>query len=611
MRDAPIARIGRWEAFAGVAAAALLTSIGSGLTRLNNPLGTGDLLYFYASRTLPWGAEVGGYPFGMQLFGHFQTLEIIPEMFTDAISRLSGDAFLGVNLVWLLSFPACAIVATWLLRTMGTANPVSLALGLSCAFIPYHWWRGFQHPYLGTMVSAVIGTSLALLVGSGKAAVLWEMRSANSRLRYPYRLLLLLGGVIVAWSGIYYAFFTILLLIAALLWLWLAGADARTVGRSCASLGAVLGAVVLVGLSAAFAASTDSSSGGIAVRTPAQSVTYAGSLSFLLVPSPLSEVPGASQLGATMDDLVVPEQEGLTYGQFGTVITSASLLVLLVTLMIFVRRRARLTGDNVQSGSTSPSHLGLIVWLLLVSLLFFVPWSVNLLFATWVTPGIRSWDRLLPFLLTLIVVGAGSALGQLSVRNSINGVLCALLMAVCVLDQVAPYPTLVRAALAQGEQDKWAGEQYAVEVNRAVPPHCGVLQLPYVPFPEKGVPIGVMEDYDHFLVALTNPSKNWSYGAVKSTRASEWAAELPTVPTPPQLKSLREGGFCGIHVDSVGYPRADARLVISGLTGLLGPPVATGGNGRWRFFDLRDHAASPKPWEPASLSPAARRLFFP
>ena len=50
-------------------------------------------------------------------------------------------------------------------------------------------------------------------------------------------------------------------------------------------------------------------------------------------------------------------------------------------------------------------------------MLFFVPWGLNYLFADLVTTQIRAWNRLLPFLLLLFILGAAAAAAPHEARH--------------------------------------------------------------------------------------------------------------------------------------------------------------------------------------------------
>jgi hypothetical protein len=120
-----------------------------------------------------------------------------------------------------------------------------------------------------------------------------------------------------------------------------------------------------------------------------------------------------------------------------------------------------------------------------------------------------------------------------------------------------------------------------------------------------------MDDYEHFLVAMTNSDKEWSYGAVKETQASAWAARLSDDLTPADLAPLAEVGFCGVHVDRRGYLLGDKAPALVRLRALLGQPVATGAGGRWQFYRIPDSGTPVVDVRDESkLSRATREFFY-
>jgi phosphoglycerol transferase len=601
----------RWAAsISALISIVFLGTIGDGLRQLGNPIGTGDMLATYAARTIPWGKHVGGYPFGVHLFEHYQTLDIIPETLADTVTRITGNPFLGINLMWLASFPVCAYLSCRIFREASASPTAAIVLALAYSFIPYHWLRGFEHPYLATMWSAVLGTGLALLIGTGRIDSIWQGSPTGRRRR---RALLVLSSLVVAWSGVYYAFFSIVLIATALCWLWIRGADRPLLVRSSIPLCLILLAVAGVLSVAGIMGRGDPTSEPIAVRNPLQSVTYAGSASFLLVPSPLSRLPVADAVGRSLEPYVTPEIEGLGYGQFGTAVTTLAATVYLAGGVLLARRRSLAPTQRTVGVKSGDGVHGLVGLLLGVSFIFFVPWSANFLFAIGVSPGIRSWDRLLPILLLLVLVGALAVVRDLHLPWTGRGplLISLALFAFILLDEIAPYPSLVRAATRSGAEWRADGEQYAAAINAAIPADCGILQLPYVPFPEKGVPIGNMNDYQHFLVTLTNPDKKWSYGGVKFTRSSAWAAHMPRLMTQRDLRALAEGGFCGVHVDLTGYDLGASAPAVIRLRSLLGEPSVTGRRGEWQFYRLPIAGTVHNVHDRRSLSREARSLFYP
>ncbi|MDT4992497.1 MAG: hypothetical protein QOH97_2389, partial [Actinoplanes sp.] len=357
------------DLLSAVLSVVLLGTLGSAWGSLGNPLAESDLLGVYAATSVPWGHYVGGYPFGMHLWSHFQTLDLITETIKNWIYQGTGNEFLAVNLIWLVSFPVCAALACWLLRRVGAPGPIAVVLGAAYTFIPFHWARGFVHPYLATMWSAVLGVILALLMGSGRVEEIWTGAGLTAGVARRKQILLVSAAVVVAWSGIYYAFFTMVLMAAALIWLWAQGATGRVILRSAFPLAVVLVAVATVLAVAGIGAAADPSSTPISVRSALQSVTFSGSIAFMLVPSPASDLPGAGAVGQTLDPYVRTDIEGLGYGQFGSVVTTLAFVVFLAGAIALARRRQTrrdVPDDGLISGDPP---LGLVSALLGAALL--------------------------------------------------------------------------------------------------------------------------------------------------------------------------------------------------------------------------------------------------
>ena len=153
-------------------------------------------------------------------------------------------------------------------------------------------------------------------------------------------------------------------------------------------------------------------------------------------------------------------------------------------------------------------------------------------------------------LLLLFLLGAAAALrGAKPLRRPVVAVPIALaVLALVAVDSVYPFQSAYAGSVAQGGEATRAARAYAAQVNAAIPDDCGVLQLPYMAYPEHGNQRDI-NDYDHFWASITNDGKSWSYGSVKFTDASTWAAQLPQSPTDDQVALLRAAGFCAIQVE--------------------------------------------------------------
>lgn len=590
----------RWSGWSEGLVAAVVSGVffvvgfGGGWSRLSLPLGGGDRLPAYATASLwsegsPFGSSSLGFPFGMDL-RYYPTGDVLQNAVAGLAGSLWGNPFLGMNLVFALSFPITALAVVWVFRIAELTGPFAVLAAVALTVVPYHWYR-IEHVYLGTMYSAVLGVGLALLVGNG---------TVQRRLRSPDRLrfLLLVAAMAVAigLSGIYYACFTILLCGVALLYRAARGARWRDL-----LLGALPAIAVVVVLGTALAPASlhvlqHPGIDPVADRHVVESVLYSGALIFTLLPAPISRIPGFGPLNDMIADAfgqaeLAPTSGVLLYANFGSVATVIATAVLAIGGFVLVRRasRRRAEGDpeRLPAAGAATTSLGLVGLLLTTVVLFFVPWGLNYLFAYLVTPQLRGWDRLVPVLFTLVFVGAGLVVRRLGLglsRPVAAGVLgLSFLLLVC--DSVLPHRAVFTAAAANGSTFGEAGYAYAKALNSAVPGRCGVLELPYVAYPEEPPKVG-LGNYEHFWPALTNPGKLWSFGAMKGTLSSAWQKAVSDDIEATDIPSLEAGGFCAVHVDTRGYSPEDATEVTDGLEELLGEPVAEGLGGTWLAYVL-------------------------
>lgn len=569
---------------AGVTAvlSSLLTLVVFGpiLGRLTDPLGPGDMLATYVNADV-WGGfgflttTHYGFPDGMNL-NYAPSIDIVQNAAAQLVNLASGSAFLGINLVLLLSFPVVAVLTYLLLRVVSRGGPIAIALAVAVTFLPYHFGRGLGHTYLATMYAGVTGTLLAVLIALGLLPRLLA-RGTDRRAAIIAGTVVLI--VLTAWSGLYYAAFAIILTTAGVLWRLIRGDGWRRL-LTAAAIPVTIAVLALAGfVPALMAVGQEAPVQPLADRSAQESVTFAGSLSMALTPAPISQLPGMWRYNeaVSVDYRENPPLENTALTNYGTWVTTACLAVFVVGWIIRARRR--------EAANTALPAVGFLTG---ITVLFFVPWGLSFLIASTVTAQVRAWNRLLPVLLLLLVAGAMAALVRTrwDRTSALTAVGAALVTALVLVEQVMPFRAAYAEGAATGQVVRDLAVEYANAVNTAIPERCGVLQLPYVNYPEQGT-IENLNDYEHFVHPLVNRDKDFSYGAVKGTSPAALAAGLNPVPTPGEVETLRALGFCAIHVDRRGLSRPLDRLITAELGVRYGEPVATGRDGAWVLYDIR------------------------
>lgn len=568
----------------------ILTPIAvSTLPHVGAPWGAGDMTYFYF---MSWTWELFrhastnsvSFPFGIDP-NAFSGLDGLIYFLSKPISVLLGNPYVGLNLLLLASFPVVALLAFAAIRLVGLSGPLAAILANAFSFIPFHFGRGIGHLPLGMMLGLTTGVLLALLVGAGRLQGWFTTSSIRSKILPG---LLTLGLIVVtAWTGLYYAFFGSILLLAAIIWRISAGDSLRKLLPGIVTLGSLVVAVAL-GLSIVLLSRSESAAAAsVSLRDPMDSVTYAGNLAIAFIPQPYSILSSAYNEFIFEIFSQAPANEAHLMANFGTWITSIAALVYLVGLVTYRRQLKARTQTLAQMHERTTDNglvsINYITYLLIVTIGLFVPWGFNYLFSSFVTAQIRAWNRLLPYVLLLLLLGACSALASWKWprKRLIALVVSPFLLALILIDMVLPWRNLYTYVPADGQSRIDMAQQYAVEVNAAIPRECGVLTLPFISYPGAG-PVGQMDDYDHFTIAMTNPEKKISYGAFANSSAAIDFQRLSALPLDDSLWELQSLGYCGVHVDSRGFE--DPQLILSDLQRTLGGPVAT--QGPWTMFAL-------------------------
>ncbi|CAB4913291.1 unannotated protein [freshwater metagenome] len=557
------------------------------LKDINVPWGGGDMTatYVNAEAWNWWSYGVTthfGFPYGMNL-NYFPGLDITQNTFSHLISVLTGQPFIGINVLLIVSFPLVAVMAYAAIRLMGLKSFLAIALAVSFTFIPWHWGRALGHLYLATLYGAVAGVILALLVGSGR----WQqwLKTEDKKQRRKYIALIVVLVLTAAWSAVYYAFFTALMLLAAVLWRVSQGDRFRRVVGGALPLAGLAVAMVIGLLPSMLNRASNPDVVNLGQRDPMDSVKYGGDLAISVLPAPYNPALSGynSWIGGMFAQAPAEEQNLIT--NYGTWITSLCLIVFLVGLVNYARKRN--LGLPATLDSTPRPPLTFIAYLLVLMVLVFGPWSLNFLIVNWFLTQIRDWNRLLPLMLLLFILGAAGAIAgkKWTKKEAVAVPIAALILLVTLWDNVLPWKPLYNDVAKGGRAILDHSLHYEAAVNAAIPESCGVLQLPIMIYPENGIAPPNLNDYDHFMVALVNQDKSWAYGGMRDTIASTWQLDYTNGINGFQVQDLKDKGFCAVHLDTRGFE--DPQAIEGQLSNLFGNPVVTDLDGRWKLYKIR------------------------
>ncbi len=492
-----------------------------------------------------------GLPDGLDL-GRSPLAEIHQWLLLKAVTMVTDDAFVALNVFFLLGFFAVGFASFLLLDATTRVRWLALILAVALATLPWHYSR-FHHAMLADYSPVPVFLLLAFLMWSG-----WW---SQSRTRW---VLALLGAVYVGTSGVYYPFFACLVLGPVLL-SRLVGGRREQWWRDVAVVVTIPVAMIVSLMAHLSLAASPSVGSSLVERVPEMSLGFAGYGPSLVVAWPFydSVAEGAAQF---------------------SVLVAISFLVSVVALVAFTigSIRGRLGQQSARLHTELQPWFLLLIW----ALLWFVP-GLGWLFALTVTPEIRSWGRLSLVIGYITVVILGILLRELASRSRRAGLSVAAGVAVLLAWQVA----VDHRPLTIPEQSTAidaAGQSYAGQLRQVLDQGCPILQLPALAFPEEWreewEDVG-MAAYDHMWVQLYAPDYRWSFGAPRGTPGAALAQERYAQGVPPALDNAQRDGFCAVHVDRLGLTDEEFDQVRQAL----GEPRVE--LDRWTLFPLSGAAA--------------------
>lgn len=461
-----------------------------------------------------------GAPFGATMYDY-----PIPEPTHHLLIRFIGlftdDPFLAFNVFFLFSFASAAAAACWVFRQHGVERLPAIAGGVVFAILPYHFLR-IAHVFLASYVAIPILAHYAIRLGTYQAPHLTNSPRVN--------LVAIILIAIAAGSGVYYAFFGLMLIgLAALIgaaqsrsWrpIWIGGIFATVI---VGVVGTSMAPNVLFHM-------TEGENPIVAARQPIEAELLGLRITQLLMPTPWHRLPWASEFMShyALTAPLVNENAMVPLGILGA-------CGFLTALFAFFSGRVK--------DFRLPWLLGAFC---AACVLYASIGGFGALLARVAIPEIRALNRISVFiaffsLLALLVFVRHATRG----RPIVNPTLAGLMVLVAWLDQV---PT--RFVLLPNEAAFRAQTEFFSRVQSALEPNTRVFELPYVYFPESAPPwfvYSMLEPYLH------TSGLRWSFGDTHGRPSDQWYEQASRLQDPEFSNALSQAGFAAVYLDKRGY----------------------------------------------------------
>jgi hypothetical protein len=526
--------------------------------------------------------QLGG-PAGLQL--HDFPLADVAHLFTIRIMSLfSGDWALLVNLYFLLGFPMIAISAAAVFRHFRVGWRPALVGSLLYAFLPSRLLKGEAHLFLDVFYQVPLGVLLTLWV-CGEEPPLLRDRPAGRRpaldLRNPRSIAAIAICVLMGMTGLYYAFFTAVLLVSGGIWASVERRSARNALAGLALSGVIAATIVASILPTIVYHARVGPNVEVATREAGDAELFGLKIAQLVLPVDGHRVPMLRHLKKrySAHAPLVNENSTASLGLMGSV---GFLGLLALSLFLGTRTRPPQNPRAEAAREPDPALVRPLVMLNLTALLLATVGGFGSLFALLITPTIRSYCRIHVVMGFLGLFALVLLLDRLARRRKwLAFYALPAILAIGLLDQVtaAAVPAYQPAKVAYSKD-----AEFFRRIEDSVPPHGMIFELPFQSFPEAG-PVNRMDDYEQLRGYLHSRTLHWTYPTMRARAGEVWVKGVATREPGPMLDVLSDAGVAGILINRRGYPPGDSTLETT-LLSLLGAEPMVNADGQLAFFNL-------------------------
>ncbi|HEU0317362.1 MAG TPA: hypothetical protein VFR49_08535 [Solirubrobacteraceae bacterium] len=550
-----------------------------------------------------------GAPFGLALYDFPQGADNLNFVLIKALGVFSHGYGLVTNLFFLLTFPLTALAAYYAGRRLGLRPGVACVCGVLFSLLPYHFYRHESQILLSAYYAVPLGAYLFLaLFGAdpllarrpaGPRALAWASRRTLATIA---------ACLVIGSAGLYYAAFSVLLLLAGTLVALLArrGRAAVLGGAACAAL---IGLTLVVNLSPSLLYAARHGANAQIARTPIESEQLGLRISTLVLPVRGHRLPLLSKVSARYAADTSPGYCESCNETLGTVGTVGFVLLGLVALVAVAGAAGRGAGDWTRR--YRPAALGTVLAVALGT-----TGGISALIAFLVTADLRAWNRISLFIAFFSLLAVGLLLERARARLR-AGVAAGLLLVVLVLGGLDETSNFFLVNYTVAGHAYHSDMAFGRAVEALLPRGSSILELPYVPFPEgyhipgAAPPSFFATSYELLRPYLSTDGLRWSFGAIKG-RPTDWEGALAAKRLDIVAGAAAAAGFQAIYVDPRGYDAATGHRVVVGLTRLLGSAPVVSERHDAFLFDLRPYVRRlRRRLTPAVLAQAATATLHP
>jgi len=511
------------------------------------------------------GAPYSGTFFDYPLYGDVLNFGIIK-----VFSLLGFSWGKLVNLYYCFTFIAISGASYWVLKEMRISYNLVACLGaLSFTAIPYHFLRNTLHLFLSMYVSVPLSVLIIYWLMSDKEYWRFDKRFWKT----PKNILTIFILIVIATTGIYYAFFACFFFgITMLIRVIKEEKKWQCIVQSVTHI-AVIGCCVILAAIPWFCSSYFyGKSAEVTQRNPLEAEYLSLKITQLVFPNKTHGISFLEELLSDYAAAPVPNEGSEYLGVMGVI--GFLLSILIVVLGVKVK-----------------NNVSWLAKLNLSAVLLATVGGGGSIFALLVSAQIRAYNRISVFIawfsIALVCGVVTDVLDKckIAVYKKTIYVIVGALLVVGLREQII---VRTQESYAASVSDYYSDEAFIKQIEESVSPEAMIYQLPYHAFPETANK-NKMGDYALLRGYLHSDTLRWSYGEHKGREGDLWNRNLSSQNIGVIINTITSNGFEGIYIDTFAYTNEALAQLKGEIEAITGASAIHSDNGRLLFYNLQEY----------------------
>ncbi len=472
------------------------------------------------------------------------------------LSKFFHNPFAVVNYYFFITFALISLSSFAVLRHFKISNFVALGISVLYAFLPYHFLRGTWHLFLSNYAIIPLTIMVAIWITSDKIRAI----SINSKQQYSfdfnrYFFVAFLIAIFAANNGVYYAYYSIITFLFALL-IRILKYD-KVFDKSnvsplllCCTIFLCLVVLYLPTLRYQIENGVNFQVG---IRSSSESEFFGLRLIDIFIPVQDHYLKYFAEIKVAFNQRLFggndfPERSSSSLGIIGA--TGFISLLIWVVGKNYSKNNSLIKKTIKRFGLEEQEDLINDLSALNIFSVFFALSGGFVILISLVIPTIRSHARFCVFIgfmsLFFIALIFDKIISKNQNRKRVYAQIAIfVVMILGIFDQVgaknSDYPQTEKMKL-----EYFNHHNFISEIEKVMPDSSMIFVLPASGFPER-------DDYKSLLGYLHSKNLRWSYPAIAGREADKWQTQVTSMPLDDFINEIKNYGFSGVFLDRELY----------------------------------------------------------